>query len=247
MNALESVSYETGRVVSITLTTNSPDSRRIPAGQRNFTAFHTGMRARRPAVETEHPCLVLAGDWVALQCPATLMEAAVTAGRGGERDPPPSRRPRRTRLFGPTPRRARPSQARRGCELKDFQASGIYYRAGSVAIDRVTEEVLHEIDRGTLYATSKRLILDASRKSTTIPYSRIINVTRYDDGHRSRERQWQGSGLPVRGGCRNLRGDAHCGDATSARGISCPAGIFRLGWFFVAIDDNPRSLRSRME
>jgi isorenieratene synthase len=47
---------------------------------RNFTAFHTGMRAHRPGVETEHPRLVMAGDWVALQCPAMLMEAAVTAG-----------------------------------------------------------------------------------------------------------------------------------------------------------------------
>ncbi len=48
--------------------------------KRNFTAFHTGMRVRRPGVETEHPCLVLAGDWVALESPAMLMEAAVTSG-----------------------------------------------------------------------------------------------------------------------------------------------------------------------
>jgi isorenieratene synthase len=47
---------------------------------RNFTAFHAGMRARRPGVETEHSRLVLAGDWVALPVPAMLMEAAVTSG-----------------------------------------------------------------------------------------------------------------------------------------------------------------------
>jgi carotenoid phi-ring synthase / carotenoid chi-ring synthase len=47
---------------------------------RNFTAFHTGMRARRPAVETEYSRLMLAGDWVALTVPAMLMEAAVTSG-----------------------------------------------------------------------------------------------------------------------------------------------------------------------
>jgi carotenoid phi-ring synthase / carotenoid chi-ring synthase len=47
---------------------------------RNFTAFHTGMRARRPPVQTEHSCLMLAGDWVALTVPAMLMEAAVTSG-----------------------------------------------------------------------------------------------------------------------------------------------------------------------
>ena len=47
---------------------------------RNFTAFHTGMRARRPTVETEDPHLVLAGDWVASPLPAMLMEAAATSG-----------------------------------------------------------------------------------------------------------------------------------------------------------------------
>jgi isorenieratene synthase len=48
--------------------------------QRNFTAFHVGMRAARPGVETEDPRLVLAGDWVGLPTPAMLMEAAVTSG-----------------------------------------------------------------------------------------------------------------------------------------------------------------------
>ncbi|MEO6028026.1 MAG: lycopene cyclase domain-containing protein, partial [Candidatus Binatia bacterium] len=48
--------------------------------KRNFTAFHVGMRSRRPRVETEHPRLVLAGDWVASDGPAMLMEAAVTSG-----------------------------------------------------------------------------------------------------------------------------------------------------------------------
>jgi isorenieratene synthase len=47
---------------------------------RNFTAFHVGMHARRPAVTTEDPRLVLAGDWVRLRVPAMLMEAAVTSG-----------------------------------------------------------------------------------------------------------------------------------------------------------------------
>ena len=59
---------------------------------------------------------------------------------------------------------------------------GVAYRVGSATVNGVTEDVLHEIDQGTLYATSKRLILDGSRKTTSIPYSKIINVTRYDDG-----------------------------------------------------------------
>jgi isorenieratene synthase len=50
------------------------------AVHRNFTAFHRGMHAGRPGVRTEDPRLVLAGDWVALDVPAMLMEAAVTSG-----------------------------------------------------------------------------------------------------------------------------------------------------------------------
>jgi isorenieratene synthase len=49
--------------------------------RRDFTAFHVGMGAHRPGVETELPGLVLAGDWVKLPCPAMLMEAAHTSGR----------------------------------------------------------------------------------------------------------------------------------------------------------------------
>ncbi len=49
--------------------------------RRDFTAFHVGMGAHRPGVETGVPGLVLAGDWVKLPCPAMLMEAAHTSGR----------------------------------------------------------------------------------------------------------------------------------------------------------------------
>ncbi len=46
----------------------------------DFTAFHVGMAARRPTVETPVPGLLLAGDWVKLPRPAMLMEAACTSG-----------------------------------------------------------------------------------------------------------------------------------------------------------------------
>ncbi len=49
--------------------------------RRDFTAFHVGMGAHRPGVETELRGLTLAGDWVKLPCPAMLMEAAHTSGR----------------------------------------------------------------------------------------------------------------------------------------------------------------------
>ncbi|MEZ4451795.1 MAG: FAD-dependent oxidoreductase [Nannocystaceae bacterium] len=46
----------------------------------DFTAFHVGMAAERPATTTEVPRLTLAGDWVKLPIPAMLMEAAFTSG-----------------------------------------------------------------------------------------------------------------------------------------------------------------------
>jgi len=46
----------------------------------DFAAFHVGMAAHRPGVETAIPGLLLAGDWVSLPCPAMLMEAACTSG-----------------------------------------------------------------------------------------------------------------------------------------------------------------------
>ncbi|MCB9715763.1 MAG: lycopene cyclase domain-containing protein [Myxococcales bacterium] len=46
----------------------------------DFTAFHVGMHAGRPGVETPVPGLYLAGDWVRLPFPAMLMEAACSSG-----------------------------------------------------------------------------------------------------------------------------------------------------------------------
>jgi isorenieratene synthase len=46
----------------------------------DFSAFHTGLYAQRPTVTTEVPGLYLAGDWVKLNHPSMLMEAAYTSG-----------------------------------------------------------------------------------------------------------------------------------------------------------------------
>lgn len=46
----------------------------------DFTAYHLGLAAGRPGVETDVPGLVLAGDWVRLPRPAMLMEAACMSG-----------------------------------------------------------------------------------------------------------------------------------------------------------------------
>ena len=45
----------------------------------DFTAFHTNLFKNRPAVKTEIKNLYLAGDWVKLDTPAMLMEAAATS------------------------------------------------------------------------------------------------------------------------------------------------------------------------
>jgi isorenieratene synthase len=45
----------------------------------DFTAFHTNLFKNRPTAKTEIENMYLAGDWVKLDCPAMLMEAATTS------------------------------------------------------------------------------------------------------------------------------------------------------------------------
>lgn len=45
----------------------------------DFTAFHTNLSEQRPKFKTRIENLYLAGDWVNLDCPAMLMEAATTS------------------------------------------------------------------------------------------------------------------------------------------------------------------------
>lgn len=45
----------------------------------DFTAFHTGLYKNRPSTKTEVDNLYLAGDWVKLETPAMLMEAAASS------------------------------------------------------------------------------------------------------------------------------------------------------------------------
>lgn len=45
----------------------------------DFTAFHTNLFENRPEFKTQIENLYLAGDWVKLDCPAMLMEAATTS------------------------------------------------------------------------------------------------------------------------------------------------------------------------
>lgn len=48
--------------------------------KRDFTAFHVGLDAERPTVETGMPGFACAGDWVKLPFPAMLLECACASG-----------------------------------------------------------------------------------------------------------------------------------------------------------------------
>ena len=58
---------------------------------------------------------------------------------------------------------------------------GVYYRVGSVNVQRITREVLKQIDTGTLYVTNKRIIFDGSRKNSTIRLSGVFSISPYSD------------------------------------------------------------------
>lgn len=59
---------------------------------------------------------------------------------------------------------------------------GVYYRAGSVKVQRITSEQLLEIDNGMVYVTNKRLIFVGNKKNTSIQISKILSITPYSDG-----------------------------------------------------------------
>lgn len=61
-------------------------------------------------------------------------------------------------------------------------AKGLYYRAGSLNVQRVSEEVLKLIDVGMIYITNKRLIFAGEKKNTNIRFSRIIDFKGYSNG-----------------------------------------------------------------
>jgi len=59
---------------------------------------------------------------------------------------------------------------------------GVYYRAGSMDVQRVTSEELQLIDSGQLYLTNKRLIFVGNKKNSSIQLSKILSITPYKDG-----------------------------------------------------------------
>jgi hypothetical protein len=59
---------------------------------------------------------------------------------------------------------------------------GLSWRFGSVSLSRITAEELRQLDAGTLYVTSKRLLFQGRLRNATIGYGRIIRFTLYKDG-----------------------------------------------------------------
>lgn len=59
---------------------------------------------------------------------------------------------------------------------------GVYYRAGSVKVQRITSEQQQVIDRGNVYVTNKRIIFVGTKKNSNIQLSKVLSVTPYSDG-----------------------------------------------------------------
>jgi hypothetical protein len=58
---------------------------------------------------------------------------------------------------------------------------GVYYRAGSLAVQRVTQDELHTIDQGQVFITNKRLIFLGSKKNSNIQLNKILSLNPYSD------------------------------------------------------------------
>lgn len=59
---------------------------------------------------------------------------------------------------------------------------GVRFRSGSSRSHRVTQNVQHHLDSGTLYFTTKRLLMNGRMKTAQIPLTKIIGESFYSDG-----------------------------------------------------------------
>lgn len=59
---------------------------------------------------------------------------------------------------------------------------GVYYRAGSIGVQRSTSEELQLIDSGRIFITSKRIIFLGNKKNSNILLSKILSINPYSDG-----------------------------------------------------------------
>ena len=61
-------------------------------------------------------------------------------------------------------------------------AKGLYYRVGSVSVQRVSEDVMKQIDSGRVYLTNKRLIFQGGQRNTTIALKKILGFNPFSNG-----------------------------------------------------------------
>jgi hypothetical protein len=59
---------------------------------------------------------------------------------------------------------------------------GLYYRAGSYQVQRVTQEETQQVSSGTFYITSKRIVFHGQPKNASIRFNNIISFIPYADG-----------------------------------------------------------------
>lgn len=59
---------------------------------------------------------------------------------------------------------------------------GVYYRAGSIQAQRITESYHHSYGEGVLGATNKRLLWVSPQKSHSIPLEKIVMFEPFTDG-----------------------------------------------------------------
>lgn len=59
---------------------------------------------------------------------------------------------------------------------------GIYYSAGDIGVQKVTEDITQKQDTGKLILTSKRLLFMGNRKNTVIRLNKIVDLTPYSNG-----------------------------------------------------------------
>jgi hypothetical protein len=59
---------------------------------------------------------------------------------------------------------------------------GVRWRVGSIAVQRVTTDVMTQLDTGNLYVTSKRIFFDGTKKNVSIPLGKITKFTVFKDG-----------------------------------------------------------------
>jgi hypothetical protein len=61
---------------------------------------------------------------------------------------------------------------------------GISFRAGRMAVQRITTDEMKELDMGVLYVTNQRLIFDGLVRNNTWTYKSILAIEPYEDGIR---------------------------------------------------------------